>query len=148
MTLPVSLHKFKIVITWFLLKEYDWPLFKFKQQLMMQISHTLYWYPANLTREAAGESCALIQAKPACLIIKSYAPLTKIQRWFRVFSNHWYWCKANMAEKKMKQNAYYHKIFDKFPFSRKKKSILCVFKSFQYIINNKANIKANSWIEC
>ena len=43
-----------------------------------------------------------------------------------------------MSEKKMKQNAYYHKIFYKFPFSRK--SILYVFKSFQYIYGCAARI--------
>ena len=59
-TLSVSLRKFKIVIKWFLSKEYDWSLFKLKHQLMKQIFDKIYWNPANLTREAAGERYALI----------------------------------------------------------------------------------------
>ena len=50
---------FKIVIKWFLLKEYDWSLFKLNHQLMKQIFHK-NWNPANLTREATGESYALL----------------------------------------------------------------------------------------
>ena len=83
------------------------------------------------TREAAGESYSLIQAKPACLIMKSYARLTKFQRWFRVFSNHWYCCKANMAENKWSR---VHIIVRySINFLLVGKSILGVFKSFQYI---------------
>ena len=45
---------------------------------------------------------------------------------------------AKKKKKKKKKNAYYHKIFYKFPSSRK--SILCVFKSFQCINNPQKSI--------
>ena len=52
---------------------------------MKKLSHKIYWNQAIRTWQAAGETYPFVYAKPACLLLKSYAPLSKRQRWFFTF---------------------------------------------------------------
>ena len=120
-----------------------------KHQNMKKLFYNIYWNQANLAGDAAGETYAFLYAKPACLVMKSYAPFSKHQRWFwlsfkalvLVKSNDWWKNKTKQQQQqqqkrkkkkkkkkkkeKMEQNAYCHKISTN--------AILCVFISFQYI---------------
>ena len=53
-----------------------------QRQNKKKLFHKIYWNQANLTGDAAGETYAFVYAKPACLVMKSYAPFSKRQNWF------------------------------------------------------------------
>ena len=72
-------------------------------------THKIYWNKVNRTGDAAREIYAFVYAKPACLVMKSYAPLETpklILNFIQTIDIH---IKQRLV-KKMKQNAYCHKI--------------------------------------
>ena len=81
-------HTCTILIKWFLSGEYHWSLCKLKHQNMKKLFHKIYWNQANLTAGetyafiAAGKTYAFVYTKPACFVMKSYAPFSKRQSWF------------------------------------------------------------------
>ena len=78
---------------------------------MKKVFHKIYCNLANLTGDAAGETYAFVYAKPPYLVMKCYALFSKRQSWFWLLFKPLIFVKAKMNEnKKMKQNAYYHKI--------------------------------------
>ena len=49
---------------------------------MKKLFHKIYWNQTNFTGDAAGKTYAFVYAKPACLVMNSYAPFSKRQSWF------------------------------------------------------------------
>ena len=59
-------------------KEYDRSLFRLKHQLMKQIFHKIYYNPAKLTRDPAGESYALNLRKSSVFDYEELCPFIEI----------------------------------------------------------------------